>query len=187
METPTKTLLRSRAREILAALSPDASAAASAEIRRRIEALPEWEGARTVAFYAAQPCEPDLAPLLEVQGKEFCFPRTAGGALEFHQCHSHDLLRPGPWKLREPDPVHCPVIPATRIDLLFIPGLAFTRSGGRLGRGGGYYDRFLSRTHPQAVKIGVCFHAQLVAAVPLESHDLEMDLVVTEIEGIRAR
>ncbi|HEX4085602.1 MAG TPA: 5-formyltetrahydrofolate cyclo-ligase [Chthoniobacteraceae bacterium] len=179
--------MRTRAREILAALSREACAAASEAIRRHIGTLAEWQAAGTVAFYAAQPSEPDLAPLLDTPGKEFCFPRTAGAALEFHRCHTHDLLRPGPWKLREPDPAHCPVIPAAGIDLLFIPGLAFTREGGRLGRGGGYYDRFLSRTHPRAVKIGVCFHSQLAPSLPLEMHDLEMDLVVTENEVFRAR
>jgi 5-formyltetrahydrofolate cyclo-ligase len=187
MEAPTKTLMRARAREVLAALTPEGSAAASAEIRRRIQALPEWEAARTAAFYAAQPTEPDLAALLKAGGKEFCFPRTAGSMLEFHRCNTEELLRPGPWKLREPDPAHCPVIAAGKIDLLLIPGLAFTRAGGRLGRGGGYYDRFLSGAHPRAVKIGVCYHAQLVPALPLEAHDLEMDLVVTEADVFRVR
>jgi 5-formyltetrahydrofolate cyclo-ligase len=180
MEQPSKASLRSQARNVLAALSAEARAEGSAEICRRIEAMPEWADARTVAFYAAQPSEPDLSALLDVRGKAFCFPRVSGDGLEFHRCESRDLLRPGPWKLLEPDPRHCPVIAAREIDLLFIPGLAFTRTGGRLGRGGGFYDRFLIGVHPRAEKAGICFHAQILAALPLEGHDHEVDQVVTE-------
>ena len=185
MERPSKASLRAQARKVLAALSPDARAAASAEICRRIEVLPEWAAARIVAFYAAQPSEPDLAALLSAPGKTVCFPCVSGSSMEFHRCQSNDLLRPGPWQLLEPDPQHHPLVPASEIDLLFIPGLAFTRAGGRLGRGGGFYDRFLSRVHPRAVKLGICFHAQLLPALPLEIHDREMDRVVTEAEAFR--
>jgi len=96
------------------------------------------------------------------------------------------LLQPGPWKLLEPDPAQCPVVPPQDIDLLVIPGMAFTRTGGRLGRGGGFYDRFLTGVHPRAVKVGVCFGIQLVDAVPLEAHDHEVDWVVTESDVVRA-
>jgi len=186
MEQPTKASLRAQARRNLAALSSEECAAASARICRRIEALPQWAEARTVALYAAQPSEPDLAALLDAPGKRvFCFPRVSGDMLEFHRCHSNDLLRPGPWKLLEPDPQLCPVIAASEIGLLFVPGLAFTRAGGRLGRGGGFYDRFVSRLDPRAVKLGICFHAQIVSALPLEIHDHEVDQVVTESEVFR--
>jgi 5-formyltetrahydrofolate cyclo-ligase len=185
MEPLTKAALRTQARQTLAALSPDARAAASAQISRRIEALPDWTLARTVAFYAAQPSEPDLTALLAAPGKIPCFPRVSGDALEFHRCHSKDLMRPGPWNLLEPDPDHCPMIPPSEIDLLLIPGLAFTRTGGRLGRGGGFYDRFLARVHPRALKLGVCFQAQLLPALPLEVHDHDVRLIITEDELIR--
>jgi 5-formyltetrahydrofolate cyclo-ligase len=184
MEVSTKVSLRAEARRILSAIPADTRIAASTEICRRIAALPQWASARTVALYAAQPSEPDLAPLLRAPGKKTCFPRTAGSILDFHFCHSGELLRPGPWNLLEPDPVHCPVVPVSEIDLLLIPGLAFTRAGGRLGRGGGYYDRFLSRIHPRAVKIGICFHAQLVPELPLEIHDHAVDHLITESETI---
>lgn len=185
MDHPTKTSLRAHARKVLAEISPAGRAGASAEICRKIEGLPEWAGARTVGLYAAQASEPDLVGLLGAAGKTFCFPRISEDGLEFHRCHSGELLQAGPWGLLEPDPRRCPVIPALEIDLLFIPGLAFTRAGGRLGRGGGYYDRFLGRVRPEAVAVGVCFHVQLVAAMPLEIHDREVNWVVTEEEVIR--
>ncbi len=187
MEPPTKTSLRAEARRIIAGISAESRAAASAEICRRVISLPEWLAARTVALYAAQPAEPDLAALLDATGRRFCFPRVSGSGLEFHACGSFESLRRGSWKVLEPDPEGCPAVPPSEIDLLLVPGLAFTRTGGRLGRGGGHYDRFLVRVHPRAVKAGICFHAQLVPALPLEVHDHEVDRIVTESETIRCR
>jgi len=64
---------------------------------------------------------------------------------------------------------------------VIVPGLAFDARGGRLGRGGGYYDRFLGRASMQrAIKIGVCWELQLIEAVPTESHDVVMDWVCHE-------
>jgi 5-formyltetrahydrofolate cyclo-ligase len=185
MEPTTKASLRAQARRLLAALSPEARSAASAQIRDHLTSLPAWTPALTVALYTAQPTEPDLAPLLDIPGKTFCLPRVSGSTLEFHRCNSANLLRPGPWKILEPDPDHCPIIPPSEIDLLCIPGLAFARTGARLGRGGGFYDRYLTRVHPRAVKLGICFHAQLVPSLPLEIHDHAVHQVITEAEVIR--
>jgi 5-formyltetrahydrofolate cyclo-ligase len=63
-------------------------------------------------------------------------------------------------------------------DLVVVPGLAFTRDGRRLGQGGGWYDRFLART--RCPKVGVCFDVQVVAELPVEDHDVVVDVVVTE-------
>ncbi len=67
-----------------------------------------------------------------------------------------------------------------KIDVVIVPGSVFDRSGGRLGYGGGYYDRFLAQQAPQAVKIGLAFELQLVDRVPVEPHDQFMDFIVTE-------
>lgn len=69
--------------------------------------------------------------------------------------------------------------PAT-IDLVIIPGSVFDKSGGRLGYGGGFYDRFLTNGAPDAVRVGIAFELQLVERVPVEAHDQLMDFVVTE-------
>lgn len=69
--------------------------------------------------------------------------------------------------------------PAT-IDLVIIPGSVFDKYGGRLGYGGGYYDRLLTNEAPGAVRIGIAFELQLVDRVPVEPHDQFMDFVVTE-------
>jgi len=69
--------------------------------------------------------------------------------------------------------------PAT-IDLVVVPGVAFTAAGHRLGQGGGWYDRFLTGLRPGVARIGVCFAECLVDELPTEDHDVVMDLVITD-------
>ena len=66
------------------------------------------------------------------------------------------------------------------INVVIVPGSVFDRTGGRLGYGGGFYDRFLSREAPGAVRIGLAYELQLVDRVPVEAHDQFMDFLVTE-------
>lgn len=72
-----------------------------------------------------------------------------------------------------------PPDPAT-VDVVVVPGIAFTAAGVRLGQGGGWYDRFLSLVGDDCVTIGVCFHEQVVAELPTEPHDVNVDVVVTD-------
>jgi 5-formyltetrahydrofolate cyclo-ligase len=65
-------------------------------------------------------------------------------------------------------------------DLVLVPGLAFSRAGHRLGRGGGFYDRLLAGRARGAVKIGVCFSLQLHDEVPTEKHDVVLDVVISD-------
>ena len=82
----------------------------------------------------------------------------------------------GRYGLREPSEPH-PVSPDT-IDVMLVPGLGFDRGGGRLGRGGGYYDRFLATSRAPVV-IGVGFDCQILESVHREAHDQLMTAVVT--------
>ena len=66
------------------------------------------------------------------------------------------------------------------INVVVVPGSVFDRTGGRLGYGGGYYDRFFSQEAPHAVRIGVAYELQLIDRVPVEAHDQFMDFLVTE-------
>ncbi|MEN8257519.1 MAG: 5-formyltetrahydrofolate cyclo-ligase [Thermodesulfobacteriota bacterium] len=80
----------------------------------------------------------------------------------------------------EPDPEGCTLLPPSSLDLVVVPGSVFDRQGGRMGYGGGYYDRFLAEDAPQAIRVGICFDLQLVDKVPMASHDQYLDFVVTE-------
>ena len=87
-------------------------------------------------------------------------------------------LRKGPYGIMEPK-VSCPSRSAAKMDLIIVPGVAFDRQGGRLGRGAGYYDRFL-RKASSVPKIGLCFREQLVKKVPMKKHDMSVDKVITD-------
>jgi len=74
------------------------------------------------------------------------------------------------------------IMPPTSIDVAIIPGAVFDRCGHRFGYGGGFYDRFLARMAPQAIRIGLAFSCQVVDQLPSLAHDVPMDLVITEQE-----
>ncbi len=83
----------------------------------------------------------------------------------------------GSFGIREP---LGPTADPSEIDVVLVPGLAFSAEGHRLGQGGGFYDKFLPLLRPQCLTIGVCFHEQVVPHVPGEEHDLAVDCVVTD-------
>jgi 5-formyltetrahydrofolate cyclo-ligase len=91
-------------------------------------------------------------------------------------------LMPGCYDIPEPTPdqiARATVDPAT-IDTVLIPGSVFDTGGGRLGYGGGFYDRFLTESAARATRVGFAFELQLVEQVPMEPHDQYMDVLITE-------
>ncbi|MCW5206265.1 5-formyltetrahydrofolate cyclo-ligase [Desulfobulbus sp. F5] len=91
-------------------------------------------------------------------------------------------LKPGCFGILEPtqEQKKQAVIDPATIDIALVPGSVFDRYGGRLGYGGGFYDRFLAQNAPQAYKIGLAYELQLVKEVPTEAHDQRMDMIITE-------
>jgi len=102
---------------------------------------------------------------------------TRDSAMEFRRWnspHLDELLEPGPYGIAQPAASAEAVVP----DLLFVPLVGFTADGGRLGQGGGHYDRWLA-AHPQVPAIGLAWDCQLVEALPREAHDRALAAVVT--------
>lgn len=157
--------------------SPNAVRAAEAAARHLL-ALPPLAHARTVALYAAAHSELDPSAAgaeLAARGVDLVYPRVADGTrLTFHRTGD---LRTTRFGLREPG-ADSPELSLDQIDVMVIPGLAFDRTGTRLGWGKGYYDRALATT--RAVRIGYCFALQVVPHVPRESYDIPMHHLVTE-------
>ena len=89
-------------------------------------------------------------------------------------------LKPGYYGIPEPDPQKTLQVAAGEIDAAVIPGSVFDIHGGRLGYGGGYYDRFLVNEAPQAKRIGFAFEVQVVEKVPVQPHDQPLDILITE-------
>ncbi len=175
---PDKAELRRVMRERLP-LPAELRAEKSARICKAILALPEWASARTVALFAPQEREPDIDALwAHATGKIFAYPRMEGERLGLYAISAVEELVPARWGLREP--AAAVPVPLESVDLVLIPGVAFTQAGARCGRGGGFYDRFLASLPGRARRIGVCFALQIVDEVPMELHDLGVDAVITE-------
>ncbi|WP_299222082.1 5-formyltetrahydrofolate cyclo-ligase [uncultured Alistipes sp.] len=153
--------------------------AASELLVARLERLGAFARARTVALFAPLPDEPDVRRALArwCGARRLALPRVEGDAMRFF-LYDPATMRRGAFGIDEPGPgaVECP---PSEIDIVVVPGVAFTAAGDRLGRGRGYYDRYLSQRGMRAVRVGVCYAHQLVAALPVEPHDVRMACVVT--------
>lgn len=169
--------LRQQVRRALGGLAPVDRALASARVGDRLAAaLPGG----LVMAYAALPDELDLTPWLTVLAASgrLVLPRVSAQGLTLHRIASPATqLAPGAHGIAEPTTP--PDVQAGSLDVVLVPGRAFDGQGGRLGRGGGYYDRFLAGC-PRALRVGVAHQAQLVGRVPMEAHDAAMDVVVTD-------
>lgn len=172
----SKAQVRTLVRERLKALSPLELESKSAQLRRQLLAHPLYNAARTVALFAALPTEPQLEPLHD-GSKHLCFPRVEGEHLQFY-CVDPSSLVNGKWNVREPLPEQKHLTGLDELDLILVPGMAFSPEGARLGRGGGYYDRLLSSPLLRARRIGICFDLQIFQQLPCEAHDREVDEII---------
>lgn len=150
------------------------AAVLSAGLAERLRRWTSWRQASCVCVFSALADEPDVLASWP-EGKRVAMPRVEGDDLKFHWVASRGELRPGRFGVFEPA-VEAPDA-GSEFDLILVPGKAFDLRGGRLGRGRGYYDRFLSDA--RGLRVGVCFEDQIVGDVPSEAHDLPMDFVVT--------
>lgn len=178
-----------RARRRARAGSAEAAGTASAFAAVLAEVL---VGARTVIGYAALPGEPDLDLALDrahAAGTQVLLPVTSPGRpLDFGRLAGPmaDLPRRGRWRIREPERTVDAAGALAAADLLLVPGLAFSRTGARLGNGGGFYDRSFGPAGVAPLArgsgrlLGVCFAEEVVDRLPAEPWDLLVDAVVTE-------
>jgi 5-formyltetrahydrofolate cyclo-ligase len=172
---------RARRRELLAArrsLPAVDVGAASRRVVAHLRGLPELTGVRTLLLYAADPDEIDLAALLDdpPPGCRVLLPRVEADGIVTVPYVAGEPLVTGRLGVREPAGAAERVID---VDAVVVPGVAFSPTGRRLGRGGGFYDRLLPGL-PDAVRIGVCSEAFVVEDLPVEPHDVPMHLVVTD-------
>ena len=183
-----KARLRERFRITRLELAPEPRRRAEDAIVRHVQALPEWDAARTVALYWPMLTrgEVNVRPLLDAlvaSGRTAAFPAITARSpptLAFRQLEG-DWVE-SPWGLSEP-PETAPLVPPTGLDLVIVPALGAGRSGARIGHGGGYYDSFLPTT--DAVRVGVVYAECLIDHVPTEEHDARLDVIVTEREVVR--
>ena len=173
-----KAALRKEAESRRRALSPEVVQRWGGEVQRHLAALPLFSDrvVRAVALYDAQPFEVPLGDFV----LELSFPRVIKGSRELVFHVVGEKWTKGPFGIREPAS-HSPVRAIADIDVFIVPGVAFTRDGRRLGRGGGYYDATLAGRGPNAQTIGVVFDCNVVNDLPMEAHDVKVDFIGTEL------
>jgi 5-formyltetrahydrofolate cyclo-ligase len=163
-------------------------AAASRAIQATLISSTWWRQADLLLCYLALPTEVQTAGLLDAayaRGLAAAAPRVSGSSMRFHAVAAGERDFAGDaLGVRAPRP-GAPVIEpgAGRSVLVVVPGLAFDAWGYRIGRGGGYYDRFLGALRTSAVTVGLCFDDALVDRVPRDPWDVPVDIVVTEARG----
>jgi 5-formyltetrahydrofolate cyclo-ligase len=177
-----KSQLRETYRGIREGLSTETVAEASAALCRRLGAMAILQEAERILAYLAFRNEPDLGLLFDLlPSVQWVVPRVDGERLMLHPYDPGNLVRHA-YGMREPLAL-APVVDPADLDVVLVPGVAFDRQGGRLGFGGGFYDRLLVRT--SAIRIGIAHDDCLADELPCAEHDQRMDWVVTPTQAIR--
>lgn len=156
LETAKKAL-RLEMQQQLRALTVEDRQSLSDDICERVLEMTQWAEAESVILFSPLPSEPIITPLkLDCEARKISFvniPQSSRNEAELH-------------------------LPET-VDLILVPGLAFSKDRHRLGRGGGFFDRLLAGRAAKAFKLGVCFSSQLLDSIPTEPHDVVMDALAT--------
>lgn len=175
--TKSKAEIRRNAKTAVKSLSIDQKQSKSALIFKSIVDLDSIKSTKSVALYASLPDEVYSLEAIEYlsESKRVFLPRVAGDDMDFYP-YVAGTLSTGAFGISEPQ-VGDAVEPS-EIDVIVVPGVAFTISGKRLGRGKGYYDRYMSRSGFRATKVGVCYAEQIADDIPTEPHDIMMDCVI---------
>jgi 5-formyltetrahydrofolate cyclo-ligase len=161
----------------------------SQRIIERLLGTESFKSAASVLIYVSARSEVRTHDLLSIalqSGKNVVVPYCLPDRLELFRLERMDELTPGTWGILEPAP-ELRALPdrefnVRNVNFFCLPGVAFTRDGGRLGYGKAYFDRLLRHAAPDAVLAGLAFECQFVAEMPMEPHDVWLDLVITEAD-----
>jgi len=180
MNADDKKALRRQINEKKRALSSQQLEQASERLTAALVKTECWQAAQSIYIYLSYNNEVRTDALVRLaleQGKTVAVPLVEGaGEMSFRVIKSLDEVKEGYMGIREPD-ASAPLARDTHA-LVILPGLAFDRSGGRMGYGGGYYDRFLEK-EPEHPTAALCFDFQMVEKVPAEEHDIPAGLVIS--------
>lgn len=172
-----KRKVRQAVRSEIAKLSAEEKAVISSQIFSKIASFKEIESAKVVAIFVSLSDEPQTADFIAQLShhKRVVIPRIAGDEMDFYDIS--DGVTTGAFGIIEP--VAATPIKPNEIDVMIVPGVAFTHLGTRLGRGKGFYDKYLSHKDFRAYTIGVCYPCQLIETLPFEKHDRILDLIIS--------
>ncbi len=186
--TSAKETLRATVLERVAVLPHQERRDRSAQAVRQLRELPIFQDSRVIALYLSFGMEVDTDTLVIESlwsGKVVAVPVfDPAGPPVLSRLHSLGDLVPGPRGVRQPHPGRIMGVPTDELDLIVVPGVAFDRRGGRLGRGLGWYDRLLANGGEGLPIVALAFSCQIVPEVPVEPGDIRVERIVTEDEVI---
>ena len=182
-----KAVLRKEMKERLKGLPEGRKRKLDEALCRQLLSLPEFSAPRTVYAYASLSWEPDTWEILKAllsRGFRLALPRVEGREMRFYFVPDLKELSQSSMKIWEPK---ADAVPADDSEaLVLVPGMAFSREGARLGKGGGFYDRFLA-AEPDHKTIALAYGFQLMEQIPTGVYDRPVDQIVTENERIFPR
>lgn len=183
--------LRTTLRAILEKIGPDEIQRRSAQVAARLVEQPEYARAGTMLVYLSLPTEVDTTPIVLrawQDGKRVVVPQVLWDSRQMIPIEIQSLeddIEISAMGIRQP--IRGEPAPIETIDLVIVPGIGFDTSGNRLGRGRGFYDRFLGRREFRGVACGVAFEEQITPSIPAGPTDVAMNLVVTDKQVRRFR
>ncbi|MBU5427392.1 5-formyltetrahydrofolate cyclo-ligase [Tissierella pigra] len=154
-------------------------------IANKIYEMDNYKNAKRIMCFVSNGDEVETHPLIEQiikDGKSIVVPITIPKTRELlvSDVYSLSELEVGDYNIEVPKKEFTRVVDPNTIDLILVPGVAFAKDGYRVGYGGGYYDRFLSKLLNPTPKIAIGFDLQVVDKVPTDQYDLPVDMIVTE-------
>ena len=178
-----KRQIRQEIRAMLAHIDENELHNRSMAIFQRLIDMRQWREAKTIGIYVSFGKEVLTSPIIEYGwsiGKRIAVPKAniSTKAMHFYEITSFSQLEKTTLKLQEPLVSECKYVASEEIDLLIVPGLAFTEDGYRLGYGGGFYDRYLPTFHGKTCALTL--QAQMVANIPVDKYDQAVQTVLTE-------
>ena len=184
-----KTILRHAMLKKREAISPPERQSKSRQASQLLLGLDQFRQARTVLVYLPVKQELDTIPIINKSWqlqKEVVVPVCQPSRqLLLSRLYSLDELGEGTYGIPEPLDRYIRPVQAEEADLAILPGVAFDLAGNRLGFGGGYFDRFLPLLRADCPRVALAYEFQIVEALPVQEHDIRMDLIVTESRIIR--
>ena len=176
-----KVTLRKAINKRLRTLNTEQKQNASTTISNKLIKLVKDDS--SVLCFSPIQSEPNIRPAIQHwirSNFRVYLPKVEGGHIQSYIVNENDNLISSSMGILEPDPSNSIKISPVEIDFILIPGIGFTRDGKRLGRGGGFYDKYLEKTLPQTLKIGVAFSLQVIDTMRTENHDIPVDLLITD-------
>ncbi len=172
--------LRKMVRGRLSALTDGQKSAMSESACLKMSLLPQWKAASKVMLFLSMPDEVSTQSLINqalASGKSIYVPKVCGEEIEVYE-YSGKLLAPGAFGIMEPSGEAARLPDPKELDFVAVPGVAFTEDGLRMGRGKGFYDRFLPKT--SCPRFGLAYSVQIVDSIPSDPWDVPLDGVVTD-------